>query len=101
RRVTDGGSEFRAPAWSPDGTRLACRHSPGGLDFPYHEQIAVVDVASGEWRELTRSLDRQCGVFPEIREPIWDGDSIVFSIEDAGNVHVLRVAAGGSGKPEL
>jgi dipeptidyl aminopeptidase/acylaminoacyl peptidase len=100
RRVTDTTAWLEAPAWSPDGTRLACRRTPGGLDFPTHDQIAIVDVDTGEWRELTRSLDRNCGVFPEIREPIWDGDSIVFSLEDGGNVHVYRTAADGSGEPE-
>ena len=29
-----------------------------------------------------------------MREPIWDGDSIVFAVEDAGNIHLYRVAAG-------
>ena len=44
--------------------------------------------ASGEnFRILTASLDRTCDPYPEIREPIWDGDSIVFAIEDRGNVH--------------
>ncbi|HMK93743.1 MAG TPA: S9 family peptidase, partial [Thermoleophilia bacterium] len=33
--------------------------------------------------------------------PIWDGDDLVFIAEDHGNVHVYRVAADGSGSPEL
>ena len=49
---------------------------------------------------LTEELDRLRGPFPSVREPIWDGDSILFSVEDHGNVHVLRVpAAGGDIEP--
>ena len=44
---------------------------------------------------LTEELDRQCGAFPSVREPIWDGDSILFAVEDHGNVHVRRVPAAG------
>ena len=35
-----------------------------------------------------------------MREPIWDGDSIVFAIEDGGNIHLYRVSPDG-GEPEL
>jgi dipeptidyl aminopeptidase/acylaminoacyl peptidase len=50
---------------------------------------------------LTTSLDRQCTPFPEFREPIWDGDRIVFTVEDGGNTHLYAVAANGSSQPEL
>jgi dipeptidyl aminopeptidase/acylaminoacyl peptidase len=101
KRLTPGDSAYAAPAYSPDGKLLAVRWSPGGYDFPRHTQIAVVDAETGENRRiLTASLDRTCDPYPELREPIWDGDSIVFSIEDAGNVHVYRVSPDG-GKPEL
>jgi len=49
---------------------------------------------------LTQSLDRNCSPYPAIREPAWDGASIVFALEDAGNTHVYRVAADGSGAPQ-
>ena len=49
---------------------------------------------------LTEELDRQCGAFPSVREPIWEGDSILFAVEDHGNIHVRRVpAAGGDIEP--
>ena len=44
-------------------------------------------------------LDRNCGTYPNMREPIWDGDDLVFIAEDHGNVHLYRVAADGAGKP--
>ena len=51
---------------------------------------------------LTEELDRQCGPFPSVREPIWDGDTIFFAVEDHGNVHVRRVpAAGGDIEPVI
>ena len=96
KRLTPGDSSYYAPSYSPDGKLLAVKWDPGGFDFPRHPQIAVVDAETGENRRiLTASLDRTCDPYPEIREPIWDGDSIVFAIEDRGNVHIYRVAAGG------
>ena len=32
---------------------------------------------------------------------MWDGTDLLFMVEDSGNVHLYRVAADGSGKPEL
>ena len=102
KRLTPGDSNHYACSYSPDGKLLAVKWDPGGFDFPRHPQIAVVDAETGENRRiLTASLDRTCDPYPEIRaEPIWDGDSIVFAIEDAGNIHLYRVAASG-GEPEL
>jgi dipeptidyl aminopeptidase/acylaminoacyl peptidase len=101
KRLTPGDSSYYAPSYSPDGKLLAVKWDPGGFDFPRHPQIAVVDAETGEKRRiLTASLDRSCDPYPELREPIWDGDSIVFGIEDGGNVHVYRVSADG-GEPEL
>lgn len=99
-RVTPGDSAHYAPSYSPDGRWLACKWAPGGFDFPRHPQIAVFDANGGERRILTASLDRTCDPYPELRGPIWDGDSIVFAIEDAGNIHVYRVSPEG-GEPEL
>jgi dipeptidyl aminopeptidase/acylaminoacyl peptidase len=101
QKLTRSECTFEAPVFSPDGARIACRLGPGGFDYPRHTQIAVVDVATGDERVLTRSLDRNCGPFPEIREPIWDGDAVVFAVEDEGYVHVYRVAAAASTEPEL
>ena len=101
KRLTAGDSAYEAPAYSPDGKLLACKWSPGGFDFPRHTQIAVVDAKTGgDRRILTASLDRQCSPYPDLREPIWEGDSIVFAAEDHGNVHVYRVSPDG-GEPEL
>lgn len=100
-RLTPGDGVYSAPSFSPDGSMLACKWEPGGFDFPRHPQIALVDPKTGgDRRILTASLDRTCDPYPELREPIWDGGSIVFSIEDGGNVHVYRVSPGG-GEPEL
>ncbi len=101
RRLTPGDGSYSAPSYSPDGSALAVKWSPAGYDFPRHTQIGVVDAKSGgDLRLLTTSLDRNCDPYPDLREPIWDGDSIVFGIEDRGSVHVYRVSPDG-GEPEL
>ncbi|HWC15278.1 MAG TPA: S9 family peptidase [Actinomycetota bacterium] len=100
-RITLGDGNCEAPAWSPDGSRIAFRYTPGILDYPRHTQIAVVDVDSRTITVLTESLDRTCAPYPDIREPIWDADDIVFAVEDRGNTHLYRVASDGSAPPVL
>ncbi len=99
-QLTKGEAWFEAPSWSPDGSQIACRFSPGGFDFPRHGQIAVVDAATGEHRLLTTSLDLNCAPYPPVREPVWTGESLLFVVEDAGNNVPYRVPADGSGEPE-
>jgi len=99
-RLTGGDAWVMAPATTRGSSLIACRWRPGGFDFPRHEQTAVVDAATGEIRVLTHSLDRNCGQFPPIRDPAWDGDDVVFPVEDRGNTHLYRVAADGTGSPE-
>jgi dipeptidyl aminopeptidase/acylaminoacyl peptidase len=99
-RLTRGDAWHEAPSWSPDGSRIACRFSPGGWDFPQHGQIAVIDIETGERRVLTSSLDRNCTPYPEVREPVWDGDALLFVVEDSGNNHLYRMDASASTAPE-
>jgi dipeptidyl aminopeptidase/acylaminoacyl peptidase len=99
-RLTGGDSRYESPAWSPDGSAIACRWAPGGFDYPRHGQIAVLDASTGERRVLTESLDRNCAPYPEIREPLWDGDSILFVLEESGYNALYRVGADGAGEPE-
>jgi dipeptidyl aminopeptidase/acylaminoacyl peptidase len=100
RRVTMLDGECSGPSWSPKGTMIACYYTPGVFDEPRHTQVAVVEQSTGGRRILTSSLDRNCRPYPEIREPIWDGDTLLFAIEDRGTVPLYRVRADGSAPPE-
>ena len=88
-------------SFSPDGALIAYVHTPEDGTYPHHSQIAVMRPDGSERRVLTASLDRQCGPYPALREPVWDGDRITFGVEDGGNVHLYTVAADGSSTPEL
>jgi dipeptidyl aminopeptidase/acylaminoacyl peptidase len=100
KRATKGDGWCEAPSWSADGKRIAYRFTPGVWDEPRHGQITMLDVATGERKILTDSLDRNCAPYPPVREPIWDGDDVVFALEDRGNTNVWRVRADGSKDPE-
>jgi len=99
--LTESDSSAWAPSWSSDGKRLAHYFVPGILDDPRHQQVAVLDVASREQRVLTASLDRQCVPFPQLREPLWRGNDLLFCVEDQGNWHLYSVASDGSREPVL
>jgi dipeptidyl aminopeptidase/acylaminoacyl peptidase len=101
RPLTGDDGSYGSPSFSPDGSRLAYRFEPEDGTAPRHTQIGVMNPDGSDPRLLTASLDRQCGPYPLLREPIWDGGRIVFTIEDGGNVHLYAVPADGSGEPEL
>jgi len=100
--LTGGDGSCAYPAWSPDGAKIAYQFYPAVFDDPRHTQIAVLDLATRRRRILTTALDRNCGPYPPMRSPVWDGpDALVFAVEDRGNVHLYRVLADGSAPPEL
>jgi TolB protein len=88
RRLTCGPADT-APAWSPDGTRLAL-----SLSYTGNPEIYVMDMGSRQETRLTKSLAINT-------EPVWspDGQSIYFTSDRSGKPQIYRVSAGG-GTPE-
>jgi len=101
RQLTGDDGSYTTPAFSPDGAWIAYRYHPEDGTYPHHGQIGVMAADGSGARLLTTGLDRQVDTYPENREPLWDGDRIVFTIEDRGNVHLYGVPADGSSAPEL
>jgi dipeptidyl aminopeptidase/acylaminoacyl peptidase len=101
KRLSRDDHSYEQPSVSPDGTRIAFYFGLEDGTHPHHSQIGVMDADGGDMRILTGSLDRQTSPYPDSREPVWDGDRILFTIEDGGNIHLYAVPADGSGPPEL
>ena len=101
KALTGDGGSYESPSYSPDGSRLAFRMYAEDGTYPHHTQLGVMNADGSDEKLLTTSLDRQCAPHPEYREPLWDGDRLIFTVEDGGNVHLYTVAADGSAAPEL
>jgi dipeptidyl aminopeptidase/acylaminoacyl peptidase len=99
RPLTDRSLSHRHPAFGPDGKCVASLAEDTRV-IPSHSQVVVTDIAGGLQRVVTAVLDRECAPSAVGRPPIWDGEHLLFSIEDHGDVHVYRVPADGSGDPE-
>lgn len=92
RAVTTSPATERTPSWSPDGKHLAYIHGGDVKDMWYAtDHVAVVPVAGGEPRHLTKSLDRNVGR-PRFSP---DGRWVYFLLEDRLNVHLVRIPAAG------
>lgn len=101
RAITKDGSMYGLPAFDASGTRVAALVTDPRV-VPTHSDVVVLDVAGGSRVAVpTADVDRQCAPAPGARPPIWDGDTLLFGVEDHGDTHVLRVRAEGGGTPEL
>lgn len=97
--LTTGRTTHTSPSWSPDGRHLAFvwgdRHS-----MMRHGQVGVVDLEAATPAEelLTTALDRHCAPYlAHARDPLWEGDdALLFQVDDAGNVPIVRVRRDGS-----
>jgi dipeptidyl aminopeptidase/acylaminoacyl peptidase len=100
KALTGDDGSYGDPSFSPDGRRIAYLMTPEDGTYPHHTQVGVMNADGSDGKLLTTSLDRQCGPYPEYREPVWDGGRLFFSVEDGGNLHLYAVAADGASAPE-
>jgi dipeptidyl aminopeptidase/acylaminoacyl peptidase len=96
RALTTWAGADASPEWSPDGQWIVYVAGGDPKDVWYDtSSVAIVPVggpaAGGAPRELTRTADRNASN-PRFTP---DGRSILFLLEDGGNVHLARVPAGG------
>ena len=82
RRLSQADESAGSASFSPDGGLIAYHHAPEDGTNPHHGQVAVMRPDGRDRRVLTASLDRQCAPYPQLREPLWDGDSIAFAVEE-------------------
>jgi dipeptidyl aminopeptidase/acylaminoacyl peptidase len=101
RQLTGDDGSFSMASFSRDGSRFAYRYEVEDGTYPHHGQIGVMSADCSDARLLTTALDLQCDTYPHVREPAWDGERLVFTVEDGGNVHLYSAAADGSSPPEL
>ena len=89
RRVLTGGTGWSgSPAFSPDGRSLAyVRGSTASPERPLRQQLMVVDLGTGNERQVARELDR----WPMAPQFTPDGRAIVFTADDEGSASIYRV----------
>lgn len=100
-RLTEPGSDYARPSWSPDGRHLAYYFNPTPLEHPRHHQVGVLELSSQRQQVLTAGLDRNCQPLGLLVAPSWIGDHLLFLAEDRGNVNLYQAKADGTEKPEV
>jgi TolB protein len=91
-RLTNNVEEERAPAWSPDGTRIAFMCRRGGADF----EICVMNADGTGQVQLT---DNAVGDLTPTWSP--DGEQIVFHRPVASRLQLWLMNADGTGQVQL
>jgi dipeptidyl aminopeptidase/acylaminoacyl peptidase len=86
--------EYR-PRWSPDGSRIVyqgCKRGLTDLETTMEDTHVWTINADGSGRRELGKIDNRQG------EPLWSptGDSVYFSVQERGEVHLYRLGLDGS-----
>ncbi|MGH8058597.1 MAG: DPP IV N-terminal domain-containing protein, partial [Candidatus Entotheonellia bacterium] len=102
RRVTDTAGPVGQPTFSPDGRTIAYLGHRYPNESGRNRRVFTVPVEGGEPTGLTMDLDRSCIPFFASIGPQWsaDGGSIMFAVDEQGDIPVYRVRAAGGALPE-
>jgi dipeptidyl aminopeptidase/acylaminoacyl peptidase len=99
RRLTATEYNEYEPLWSPDGKRIVYRGTRRGLTdretTMEDTHVWVMNADGSERREIGAVIDSRQGA------PEWasDGNSVYFTVQERGSVHVVRLPLSGA-KPE-
>ena len=92
RQVTTNPGPDSAPAWSPDGSKIAHVSATDTEAIVYAtNHLAVVPARGGQTTVLSEKIDRNV-LSPRFSE---DGKSIYFILEDSAEQNLARIPAGG------
>ena len=98
RQLTMTESAEYRPHWSPDGKTIVYEATKRGLNdletTMEDTHVWLIDAGGTNRRELGAAIDNRQG------EPGWssDGNWVLFTVQERGNVRLYRMPAGG-GKP--
>jgi len=106
RRIDQGTRQAAAPAWSPDGSRIAYVGLRADAPAGGNDEVFVVPAAGGSAESLTRGFDRGVGVgvfsdtwgtrdAPTTLSWVVEGDALLFTACDRGRVSLFRADARG------
>jgi TolB protein len=92
RRLTFNSEEERAPAWSPDGTRIVfmCRY--GGPDF----EVCIMNADGTGLVQMTNNAVQELSIRWSV-----DGDQFVFNRPVAGQNQIFSINVDGTGETQL
>src|SRR6267378_992283 len=99
RRLTATEFNEYEPLWSPDGKHIVYRGTRRGLTdretTMEDTHVWVMNADGSERREIGAVIDNRQGA------PEWapDGNSVYFTVQERGSVHLVRLPISG-GKPE-
>jgi dipeptidyl aminopeptidase/acylaminoacyl peptidase len=87
-----GDADHDFPAWSPDGSTIACRRADWGApDRPARDALLLVDAQTGEPRELAPQWEH------DVASIAWapDGSALYVTSDERGHTPVFRVGLDG------
>lgn len=90
KALTGEGFRNFGPVPSPDGKWIAFYRTPVGFGGRVNMRLSVIPTKGGDPRDLTMEIDRSLGGLYE-----WAGDSLRFTITNAGDVELCKVAPTG------